>query len=223
MLGDRHALDERGAEVDARQTGQVVGVLDGERPVEAELVAQQLDVLARRAFRHQQEGRVAREVHDDEDDRDTPRIETRAWRARLTQEAGHARPLATSTSSRSRRTPRSPSASRRARAGAVDREVLVEPDARHVLLEDLEGLAVVLEPLRRRRASRAPASTAFVEGRVRVLRPDAGAVEQREDHAVRVLAGAGPAPDRDLPASSRLALAAACRKVGWSRHRRSSP
>ena len=43
---DRDALDERGAEVEARQPRQVVGVLDGERAVEAELAAEQLDVLA---------------------------------------------------------------------------------------------------------------------------------------------------------------------------------
>ena len=53
----------------AGQPGQVVGVLDGERTVEPELVAEELDVLARGAFRDQQESRIAREVHDDEDDR----------------------------------------------------------------------------------------------------------------------------------------------------------
>ena len=50
--GDRDPLDERGAEVEARQPRQVVGVLDGERAVEAELMAEERDVLPGGALGH---------------------------------------------------------------------------------------------------------------------------------------------------------------------------
>src|SRR5262245_1937665 len=77
----------------------------------------------------------------------------------------------------------------------VDRVGLVEADAGHVLAQDLEGAMVLAHALGlvERGARRVDRG---VELRVRVLRPDAAGVEQRVDHAVGVLAGAGPGADR---------------------------
>src|SRR5262249_2213503 len=114
--GDRHPLDERDTEIPAGEAAQVVGVLDGERSVEPELMPEERDVLAGGAVRDQEECRIAREVHDDEDDRRHAEDRDERLAGADYEEAGHARPLATATSSPSRRRPRSPSASRRARA-----------------------------------------------------------------------------------------------------------
>ena len=45
----------RTAEIEPEHVGEIGDVLHDDRPVEAELVAQGLDVLARRAFRHQEQ------------------------------------------------------------------------------------------------------------------------------------------------------------------------
>src|SRR5262245_54410943 len=89
----------------------------------------------------------------------------------------------------------------------IDREVLIEADPRDVLLEDGERLAVVLQPVLVLQGL--PSSRdRVVEGGVRVLRPEALTLEQGEDDAVRVLAGARPAPERDAAGLLRLPLPA---------------
>src|SRR5262245_26184678 len=92
-------------------------------------------------------------------------------------------------------------------ARGIDREILIEADPRHVLLEDGERFTVMLQPLLVLQGL--PSSRdRVVEGRVRVLRPEALALEQGEDHAVGVLAGARPTPERDAAGLLRLPLAA---------------
>src|SRR4029450_13557324 len=125
---------------------------------------------------------------------DTPRIETRAWRARLTRKrAMPARSLLPlhlhyEEGLVRRRLPGELA------PGGVDREVLVEPDARHVLLEDGEGLAVVLEPLVVLQRLPGPRER-VVDGGVRILRPEAR--ERGQDPPAPLLAGPRPSPERD--------------------------
>src|SRR2546430_1253092 len=94
----RHPLDneiERGlavahrlAEVAAQRAREEARVLDEERIVESHRLAEALHVLGRRIRRQQDEGRVAREVEDEEDDeRDAEKDEQR-----LEQPTGEVRP-----------------------------------------------------------------------------------------------------------------------------------
>ena len=69
-VGGRHALHDRGAEIEAQEVAEVGEVLDEDRAVEAELAAQRLDMLARGALRHEEQRRVARQPHHEEDDRE---------------------------------------------------------------------------------------------------------------------------------------------------------
>src|SRR5262245_40364916 len=137
---------------------------------------------------------------------DTPRVETTAWTARTTRKrAMPARVLLPLHLHHEeglvrRRLPRELAPS------GVDGEVLVEPDAGDVLLEDAVGLPVVLEPLLLLQRLPSPCDR-IVEGGVRVLCPEALALEQGKDHAVGVLAGARPAPKRDAAGLFRLPLA----------------
>jgi hypothetical protein len=87
--GDRHALHQRLAEVEARELRQVVEILHMQRPVEAERVAQGLGVLARRALRQHQQGRIAREVLDEEHQRHRPENGDRGLDQAPKQEATH--------------------------------------------------------------------------------------------------------------------------------------
>src|SRR5262245_14767059 len=91
-------------------------------------------------------------------------------------------------------------------ARGIDGEVLIEADPRDILLEDGEGFTIMLQPLLVLQGL--PGSRdCVVEGGVRVLRPEALTLEQGEDHAVGVLAGARPAPERDAAGLLRFPLA----------------
>src|SRR5262245_45035531 len=136
----------------------------------------------------------------------TPRIETRAWAARLRRKrAMRERP------GRALLPPHLHDEERLVRGRLplklaprpVDREVLIEPDARHVLLEDGERLAIVPEALVVLQGLAGPGHR-VVEGGVGVLRPQALAVEEREDDAVGILARAGPPADREAAGLLRL-------------------
>src|SRR5258708_1691525 len=84
-------------------------------------------------------------------------------------------------------------------AGAIDRGILIETDSGHLVLEDLQRLAIPGEALGL--IERCPRLLdRFVERRILELRPAAGAVEQRLDDAVPLLASTGPTSDR--PAAS---------------------
>src|SRR5213078_2882884 len=67
-------------------------------------------------------------------------------------------------------------------AGAIDRDILIETNAGHLLLEDFQRLAIPGQALRL--IERCPRLLdRLIESRVLELRPAAGAVEQRLDNA----------------------------------------
>src|SRR5437899_10837266 len=93
-------------------------------------------------------------------------------------------------------------------AGTVDRDILIEADAGHLILEDFQRFAIPEKP-RSLIERRTRLLHCFVERRILELRPAADTMEQWLDDTVRILAGAGTAPDRQAAGFLRRALAAA--------------
>src|SRR3974390_20606 len=93
-------------------------------------------------------------------------------------------------------------------ARAVGGVGLVEPEAGHILAQDVVSGAVVGEPLLVIEGA-AGGIDCGVVGRVRVFGPGAARPEQREDDAVGILAGARPDAERKPAGVGRRALAAA--------------